>query len=191
FNYEEAHKTFPPAASYDAQGRPLLSWRVTILPYLGEGELGELYNEFRLDEPWDSDHNRKLIARMPSVYADRSEPALAAAGRTTHQVPVGPGTVFDGPQGTKLRDITDGASQTILLVEGTAERAVPWTKPEDWEVDFSDPLRGVRRTAGERQGDGFVIARCDGSAAYLAGIEPEELAAMLTRSGGETVKSGR
>ena len=66
--YHDAHGRFPPAARRDAAGRPLLSWRVLILPHLGPEEAA-LYREFKLDEPWDGDHNRRLLARMPKVYA--------------------------------------------------------------------------------------------------------------------------
>ena len=64
-NYHAMHKTFPPAYTVDKAGKPLLSWRVLILPYL---EQDALYKEFHLDEPWDSEHNRALIDRMPATY---------------------------------------------------------------------------------------------------------------------------
>ena len=63
--YHDAFNSFPPAAITSKEGRPLLSWRVALLPHLDEGAL---YNEFHLNEPWDSAHNSKLIARMPAVY---------------------------------------------------------------------------------------------------------------------------
>ena len=42
--------------------KPLLSWRVAILPYIGEEKL---HKEFKLDQPWDSEHNLKLLSKMP------------------------------------------------------------------------------------------------------------------------------
>ncbi len=63
-NFESARKHLPPSAICDKDGHPLLSWRVAILPYLGEGNL---YKQFHLDEPWDSPHNRTLIAKMPKI----------------------------------------------------------------------------------------------------------------------------
>ncbi len=78
-NYESTFGTFPPAYIADkATGKPLLSWRVAILPFL---EQDALYKQFHLDEPWDSAHNKTLIARMPPVY--RSPGRRRQAGNDT------------------------------------------------------------------------------------------------------------
>ncbi len=83
-NYYDAKKSFPPAASYNKNGKPLLSWRVHLLPYL---EQEALYREFHLDEPWDSEHNRKLIEKMPQVFRSPLS-AVKDPGRTTYLLPV-------------------------------------------------------------------------------------------------------
>jgi RNA polymerase sigma factor (sigma-70 family) len=88
-NYRDTYGTLPPPAIVDARGRPLLSWRVALLPFL---EQDNLYRQFKLDEPWDSPHNRKLIARMPAVFA-----AVARTPRphmTYFQYIVGPDAIF-------------------------------------------------------------------------------------------------
>jgi hypothetical protein len=186
--YHDAKGSYPPAASRDSDGKPLLSWRVMILPFLDQGEL---YKQFHLDEPWDSEHNRTLVAKMPAVYADPAAPDLAAAGRTTYLVPVGAEMLFHGAEGTKIRDITDGTSQTILAVEVPAEAAVEWTKPADWEVDLSDPLKGVRRKANEARGDVFVAAWCDGSVRSVSGdVDAAVFKALLTIAGEEVIPAG-
>jgi hypothetical protein len=89
-NYHDAVGTFPPPASSSRDGKPLLSWRVLILPYL---EQDALYREFHLDEPWDSPHNKRLIDRMPAIYA----PVIKKAprGTTWLQFLVGPGAIFE------------------------------------------------------------------------------------------------
>jgi hypothetical protein len=187
FNCESAKGMFPPSASYDANGKPLLSWRVLILPYI---EQQDLYSQFHLDEAWDSDHNRALIAMMPAIYADPAEPGLAANGRTTFVVPTGEGLVFGGREGTKLSEIRDGTSKTIMAVEVIPELAVVWTKPDDWAVDLDDPLRGVKRRENERRGKVFAAAWCDGSVRVISNnIDPATFKGMLTRAGQEPVPS--
>jgi hypothetical protein len=139
---------FPPQAIRDKDGKPLLSWRVALLPYLGAENLC-LYREFKLDEPWDSDHNKKLLAKRPKVYASVADDAKDPAG-TRYQVFVGPKTPFwhgfRGPlgpiallrQGPRWGDILDGLSNTALIVE--AAEPVPWTKPADVVIDPKKPL---------------------------------------------------
>jgi len=180
-NHESARGRFP-TSSYDAQGRPLLSWRVHILPYM---EQMALYKQFRLDEPWDSEHNRKLIDQMPDVFAD-PDPSVRAAigdkGRTTFVAPLGEGLIFGTKEGTKFKELKDGSSNTILTVEVTPERAVVWTKPDDWEVDASNPLDGVKRSDRE----GFIAGWADGHVSFIPNdVEPEKFRGMLTIAGGE------
>jgi hypothetical protein len=186
-NYDDAKGSYPPAAIRDADGKPLLSWRVAILPYIDQGEL---YKKFHLDESWDSEHNRTLLTQMPGTYSDPAAPDLAAAGRTTYLVPTGEGMVFHGGEGTKLRDISDGTSMTILVVEVTPDQAVEWTKPEDWEVDLSEPLKGVRRKSNEPRGEAFAAAWCDGSVRIISNaIEPNVLKGLLTIAGDEVISN--
>jgi RNA polymerase sigma factor (sigma-70 family) len=125
--------SFPPAA-IRKDGKPLLSWRVAILPDLGQKAL---YDKFHLDEPWDSAHNMMLLGQMPDVYApvvDKDKPK----GSTYYQVFAGPGALFEGGNGPKLLDIKDGISNTAMIVESA--KPVPWTKPEDVVFDKEKPL---------------------------------------------------
>jgi len=190
--------TFPPAAIHGKDGKPLLSWRVALLPYLGQQSL---YDQFHLDEPWDSEHNKKLIDKMPDVLKDAElHSALRnqrlAPGFTTYVVPIGAGLVFGRKEGTAFREIKDGTSKTIMIVEVTPDRAVPWTKPADWDVAkitrdpktftivSGDPLKGVRRS--DRQG--FTTTFCDGSVRTIGNdIDPSTFWKLLTRDGGEVV----
>ena len=188
-NYTSQHKAFPEQGNYDDAGRPLLSWRVHLLPYLGQQAL---YDKFHIDEPWDSPHNRKLVTRMPEIYADPNWLVRRAvgAGKTTFVAPIADETVFPPrkalPDGKPLwpRDVTDGTVNTIMFVEVIPERAVVWTKPEDWNADLDHPLRGLERT----DRTAFVCAICDGSVHHLPNnVDPKKLRALLTRAGGEVV----
>src|SRR5262249_20216865 len=144
----------PPRAIFDDQGKPLLSWRVQILPFLDQEEL---YQQFRLDEPWDSEHNKPLIDKMPNVFSD---PRFdLPPGKTVYQAVVGPGTAFDGRQGLKPAQIIDGTSNTIGVVEVGPEHAVPWTKPVDWEFDQDHPLNGL---ANPSPGGAYGVVLLDG-----------------------------
>jgi RNA polymerase sigma factor (sigma-70 family) len=116
-----------------ADKKPLLSWRVQLLPYL---EHNDLYREFKLDEPWDSEHNLKLLRKIPDVYRTGTE-ARGSHG-TYYQGLAGADTVFPPGQQLSLADITDGTANTILAVEGGTP--VPWTKPVDIPYAADKPL---------------------------------------------------
>ncbi len=180
--YAKDNQGFPPRASLDANGRPLLSWRVALLPYLGEDKL---YQQFRLDEAWDSPHNRALVEQLPQVYAN---PNLGAGGATNYLAIVGPGTVFESPRGLPLSELRDGPVNTLLVVEANADRAVVWTQPEDFKVDLNNPLNGL---GGLRPG-GFAALAANGAVHFIAStIDPRLLRALFTCAGGETLNRGR
>lgn len=178
-NFESVYGAYPPHASFDDQGKPMLSWRVYVLPFL---EHNELYEQFRLDEPWDSKHNLQLVERMPDVFKNPN--GNVEDGKTTYLVPNAEGTVFHGKNGTKLRHILDGTSKTLLCVDVAAEHAVTWTKPSDWEVDLKKPFDGM---LGKR--DAFTACRCDGSVQTFdkKELSGKQLKGMLTKAGAEIV----
>lgn len=182
-NYNFANKTFPPAYKTDKDDKPLLSWRVLILPYLGEEKL---YKQFKLDEPWDSDHNKQLVAKMPAVYRNPNS-TVADQGKTNYLTPRGEKTAFPGAKGMTIADITDGSSNTFLTLEVSDDNAVEWTKPDDFEYDDSDPLKGL---VGLRSG-GFLAGLADGSVRFIAATtDTAILVALFTRNGGEAATLG-
>lgn len=183
-NYADGHKHLPAAATTDKQNRRLLSWRVEVLPYIGEQKL---YKEFHHDEPWDSEHNKKLIKRMPKVFISATNPRLAADSKTTYLAPVGLATIFPGTRPVRFPgDITDGTSNTILLVDADDKHAVVWTKPEDLNLDPANPAKGLRLHRGKT----FLVLMADVSAHALpANISKTTLNAAFTRSGGEVLGS--
>jgi hypothetical protein len=153
----------PPHAICDKDGKPLLSWRVAILPYI---EQEPLYRQFNQDEPWDGPNNSRLIPLMPKIYAHQFDRDGAARGLTYYRVFTGPRTPFPDlkppfpPGVSPLRypeDFRDGTSNTILIVE--AADAVPWTKPDDLPYDPDKPLPKL----GGHLKKYFVVAMADGT----------------------------
>jgi hypothetical protein len=179
-NHHDVYKHFPDRAIRDTNGKPLLSWRVAILPYLDNSAL---YKAFHLDEPWDSEHNRKLIDRMPDVL--RSPLSTAGAGQTTYVVPVLVGGIFGGRESLEFKQIIDGTSNTIAVVEADDDHAVVWTKPDDIEIDVSDPAHGLRRATI----NGFLAGMADGSVRFLAAdLGADILKPAFTAIGREPVR---
>lgn len=178
-NYHDTYNTFPPAAIMSEDGRPLLSWRVALLPMLGEEAL---YREFHLNEPWDSPHNRSLETRMPQVFRCPSEPQ-AAPGLTTYQAIVDTTSLFTGTaQGVRISSITDGTSNTILV--GEAVVPVTWSQPVDLSLKSAQPFAGM----GSNHPGGFNVLFADGAVRFLKShLSGQSFRAMATRNGGEVI----
>jgi hypothetical protein len=180
--FHDKSNSFPGSAIRDRTGKPLLSWRVAMLPYLNQMDL---YNQFHLDEPWDSENNKKLIPLMPALFTCPG--GKAAPGETCYLAVDGPGAMFQSGAGRKIAEVTDGTSNTILLVEADDSRAVTWTKPDDYTYDPANPLKGL---VGHHPG-GFIALTCDGAAHFIAEtIDPALLIALFTRSGNEMIPPG-
>jgi RNA polymerase sigma factor (sigma-70 family) len=158
-NFHGHAKSLPAHAIYSKDGKtPLLSWRVAILPHI---EQTKLYEAFKLDEPWDSAHNEKLIPKMPKIYAMPGA-ANAKEGETHYQVVIGPETLFVGAKKMKFEDITDGTSNTLLVAE--AKAPVVWTRPGDLQLPKD---KDTRLPVGGLFANGFNVLLCDASVRLL------------------------
>jgi hypothetical protein len=188
-NHHDVWKVFPASHSLTKDGKPGLSWRVHILPFV---EQNALYDQFHLDEPWDSEHNKKLIGKMPDVY--KSPTSRAGEGKTVYLGVKGKNAAFvapaesdkgkTNPPGISLAAVVDGTSNTIMVVEAGDEKAVTWTKPDDFEPDDKDPLKGLLNPGAR----GFNAAFCDGAVRLIAKtIDAKTLKRLFQRNDGEPV----
>ena len=194
--YHDAKGTYPPAYIADAGGQPLHSWRVLILPYLGRDDL---YARYRFDEPWDGPHNRALLAEMPAQFGCPSEPGpMHGRTQTSYLAVVGPGTVWSGKQPVGMSKITDGTSNTLLVVE-VHDSGIAWLEPRDLHVAQMtpgvNPLRGqgISSRHGSRNDNGrgtrAQAVFCDGHTQLLPNdLRPETLHGLLTIAGGEQIE---
>lgn len=188
--YCDKHGSFPPATVRGPDGAPLYSWRVLILPFL---EQEDLYADFRLNEAWDSQHNRTLLARVPPSYSPATYTIAADRSMTFYQVFVGSGAAFESDKGLRLADFPDGPAETILLVEG--REAVPWTKPVDLTYAQNQPLAALGAPRRHRMGrlqygaylpTVFCAAMADGSLrTFSVELPLPSLRGWITRNRGE------
>ena len=171
-NYEETYGSLPPAYIADEDGKPIHSWRALLLPFLEQDELTALYD---FSQPWDSPHNSKLANSMPSVFRCAAADDLPD-GYTNYVAITGPGRIFDGARATRLSEVADGASNTLMVIEVPDSQAVPWLSP------FATPIAIARSNHGG--GGNAVFA--DGFVQFVkSDLKPETMTALQTIAGGE------
>ena len=183
-NYHGVYRRFPPAYLADSRGKPMHSWRVLLLPFLGEEEL---YRQYDFQKPWDSPENLRLTDRIPAVYRCPSDTA-PPPGKTRYVVVVGNDTAFVGRESVKLSQIRDGTSNTIMFVESNTP--VTWLAPIDLRYDdlSLEVNSSEENQLGSPHPAGMLTTVCDGSVRYVPdSTNKESIKALLTRSGGEPV----
>ena len=180
-NHESSHRRFPASEGRFRDGQEIsypFSWRVAILPFI---DRSDLYEQYRFEEPWSSEHNLKLVEQMPDVFRSPFAPKDQKPGLTNY---VGFASHFSAlalHQGVLMKEIRDGTSNTLLIVE--AQASIPWTKPEDPQFIETEDAQAVKPlTAGKLR-----VAFCDGSTRVVKADDLAHLAAMITRNGAERV----
>ncbi|MCC6418196.1 MAG: sigma-70 family RNA polymerase sigma factor [Gemmataceae bacterium] len=178
-NYHTVYGGFPEPAIYSKDGKPLLSWRVAILPFI---EQKALYKQFKLDEPWDSPHNKPLANTVVKIFMPVRGVPDKMPGGTYYQAIVGKGAGFEPDRKLRVTDFTDGTTNTLLVVE--AATLVPWTKPED--LPYA-PNQALPRLGGQFGGDFFALI-ADGSVHLLGKkADPVMLRRAIERADGNPV----
>jgi prepilin-type processing-associated H-X9-DG protein len=183
--YHDTYKTVPPAYFADAEGKPMHSWRVLILPFI---EGNDVYQKYDFNEPWDGPNNKKLAALIPSVYQCPS--GSEDDGQTNYVAVVGPETVWPGDAPVKIRAIIDGPSRTIQVIE-TVDSGIHWMEPRD--VSLDQATAGINGHNGppsisSHHPGGANALFCDSHVQFLPDdVPPETLRALLTKDGKEAV----
>ncbi|HSG71636.1 MAG TPA: DUF1559 domain-containing protein [Planctomycetaceae bacterium] len=187
-NYHDHFGSFPPAYFADAEGKPMHSWRVLILPFLEEGDV---YEQYDFNEPWNGPNNSKLADQINlHLFHCPSKPDPPGSALTDYVLVVGAETAFPGSKSTTFDDFRDGLENSILLVE-IANSDIHWMEPRDLNFqamsfrvdDASQPSISSPHPAGPAVvfGDRITTYRLDAS------LRPETLKALMTVSGGENV----
>jgi hypothetical protein len=185
-SYAQFYHSYPPAYTTDTKGKPLHSWRVLILPYLAADDL---YKKIRLDEPWNSPHNREVFQKEHTPMYFHCPSAANPENETSYVMVVGANTISDGPHAVRIGDIKDGASNTILFVE-IKNSGIHWAEPRD--LNFNDMSFRVndpdgRGVSSDHPRGAFVkIVDCSGCI-IPNNIDPKLLKALITIDGGEDV----
>lgn len=186
-NYREVHGAFPPAYTVDANGKPLHSWRTLLLPYLDQRPL---YDTVDLSKPWDDPANAVARETLLTVYQCPAIPpstsqATHQPSQTTYLAVVTPTSALRPIEPRKLSEITDGLSETLVLIDVDAEHAVPWMSPQD--ADEALILSLDEKSKLPHQG-GMHAATADGVARFLsAKLTAETRRALISCAGGDKV----
>ncbi|MCC9605786.1 DUF1559 domain-containing protein [Blastopirellula sp. JC732] len=185
-NFADTYLKFPPPTRKLPDGtftkETGLSWRVHLLPYL---EYNNLYEQFHLDEPWDSEHNIKLVEMMPEIFVDPNNRSDDPT-KTTYVVPSGEKAFFHRGEAFGFQDFTDGTSNTIMILNVSPENAVIWTKPDEWDYDPQNPFRGLDNLNPEGT---FEAALVDGSVHQFSAkkMKPETMRHLIERNDGNPI----
>jgi prepilin-type N-terminal cleavage/methylation domain-containing protein/prepilin-type processing-associated H-X9-DG protein len=177
-NYEQVHQALPPAYTVDAQGRPLHSWRTLILPYL---EQESLYRTIDLAKPWNDPANAKALETSLTVF--RCPEAAGTTNTTTYLAIVGPDGCLMPTKSRRLAEITDGTSQTLMVIEAGEENAVPWMAPTDADESL---VMSLGPTTKLHHAGGMNAGFVDGSVRFLkAGTPANVRRALMSISGND------
>ena len=172
---------YPPPHTKSAQGSPLLSWRVLILPYI---EQQNLFNKFNQNEPWDGPTNKPLLSFMPKMYLSSGNYDVNTAFKTTFLAPVAKETIFSPAGGVTKNSVSDGLSNTILIADVDDDFATEWTRPVDLNVNPQNPALGLTNSNPA----GFMALFGDGSVKVAPNRPLPNVWAMFTIGGGEQIK---
>lgn len=179
-NYHDRYQAFPPAYTVDANGKPLHSWRTLILPYLDHAAL---YNKIDLSKPWNDPANADAYKIPIPAY---SCPSASSLQTQTHYLAIVTAKSCLQPnQPRPIKEITDGTSNTLLVIEVPHDQSVHWMAPEDADEKL---LESFGPQSKESHSGGRHGLLTDGTVRFLTQkIDRKTFAALCTATGNETV----
>lgn len=178
-NYADAFGALPPACTFDSGGTPLHSWRTLILPFLEESSL---YATIDLSKPWDDPANAR--ARESTVFVFGNPGAKLPPQHTTCLGVVTETSCLRPGEPRLFADITDGTSNTLLLVDVPAANAVHWMAPQDADESL---ILAIRPNMGLTFPGGFNVAFVDGSTRFLSeNLTAAQRLALISAAGGDS-----
>ncbi|MFN0055695.1 MAG: DUF1559 domain-containing protein [Planctomycetales bacterium] len=181
WNYADAYHALPPAYTIDANGRPLHSWRTLLLPYLDQKPL---YDSIDLTRPWNDPVNAKAYQTRIAVY--RCPAFGGPATQTTYMALAAPGSCFLPSESRLPSDITDGTSNTLMVIEVPIDRAVHWMSPFDANERL---ILEIAEDSKLAHAGGVNALFCDGTVRFLsARTSKETRRALITVAGGDRVE---
>jgi hypothetical protein len=154
-SYENEHGSYPPAYVTDAEGKPLYSWRVLILPYLDEDEL---YDQFDKTKAWDDPANKAVSDSMVKVFRSPLDDEVEENG-TSYIGIVGRNTMFPTGSGRKSTEVLDGTYSTIMVLE-VKGFAGSWAEPIDPKLNQFSGVNIIGEDEGQlhpAQANGAVL----------------------------------
>lgn len=180
-NYHDTFMVFPAAHFNDSQGKPRVSWRVSILPYIDQAPM---YQGISMNESWDGPSNSRFSTTMPQTYACPSAPMNRV--NTCYATIVGPKSVLGADKCVPMKDIIDGTSNTMLVAEACM-LGIPWMKPQDIDVASFTAVGDPGGVSSSHRG-GVHMLMADGSVHFISNaIDPNVVKGMTTRDGGEQI----
>ena len=181
-NYHDTFKLFPAAHLNDLEGEPKLSWRVSILPFLGEAGR---YNAYHFDDAWDSPLNSGLLNPLPLVYGCPSH-STPGSTSTAYATITGSNTALGDGKCVSIHQITDGTSNTLMVVEACGLN-IPWMKPQDIDAATVTGV-GDPNGASSKHSGGTHVLMADGSVRFVSNnINPKVYQSLITRDGAEQI----
>jgi hypothetical protein len=177
-NYHDTYNALPPAIITDAQGKPLYSGRVLLLPFM---EQANLFAAYKLDEPWDSPANLAISMTDIPTFHDPSASARLPGG-TDYLFVSGKGTAMEAGKAASFGLMPDGTSNTVFMVEIKGS-GIHWAEPKD--LDISQPMA---LPPGNHPGGNLAVFYDGHTQMIPKTTTPQTIHAIATSGGGEQVQ---